>query len=506
MPYIFNHLRSRKAYDQSILTPTTLPALPLLAVMPLFNFKYTPGPDGCEDLEKYRPGGYHPAIIGDEFLDGRYYIVHKLGSGGSAVVWLARDQDKDRLVALKILTAESSQHGRELKTHQYLQEKCDHLDKVPIAPLRDHFRVSGINGEHTCLVFDVLGPNIASLKTFGQEFKVRPETLRVLVSEVVEGLLRLHEEGIALGDITPYNMLFCINGIDSWTDEQVYETFGYPEDDLVTLYRPFNPSTATIEDRIPKPAFDGHAPEAVFLPLEFLPTVTGLVQPMIRFIDLGEAFEIDAPPTSNEVGVNINYSAPELYHNRFPTKEIDIWGLACTIFELRTGRQLFSAGFRGSVGALKDNVATLGPMPNGWMISLIELGVSETMLQYHSGSRASLRQRLRAVGKLKKWHFKTYEQRRQRYGEQQNYRLDPEVFERMISCFNRPPSRFSSTELRSFHNLLSRMLKYHPENRISVAEILVHPWVRKQIKGRKGRAWLVRYDPGRDFAEDSEED
>lgn len=44
-----------------------------------------------EDLEDYRPGGYHPVNIGDDFNEGRYMIVRKLGWGHFSTVWLARD-------------------------------------------------------------------------------------------------------------------------------------------------------------------------------------------------------------------------------------------------------------------------------------------------------------------------------------------------------------------------------------------------------------------------------
>ena len=44
-----------------------------------------------EDLEDYRPGGYHPVSIGDEFNQGRYRVVRKLGWGHFSTVWLARD-------------------------------------------------------------------------------------------------------------------------------------------------------------------------------------------------------------------------------------------------------------------------------------------------------------------------------------------------------------------------------------------------------------------------------
>lgn len=45
-----------------------------------------------EALHRYRPGGYHPVHLGDEFDDGRYSITHKLGWGGYGTIWLALDR------------------------------------------------------------------------------------------------------------------------------------------------------------------------------------------------------------------------------------------------------------------------------------------------------------------------------------------------------------------------------------------------------------------------------
>lgn len=44
-----------------------------------------------EDWEDYVKGGYHPVHIGDEFSDGRYVVVRKLGWGHFSTVWLAKD-------------------------------------------------------------------------------------------------------------------------------------------------------------------------------------------------------------------------------------------------------------------------------------------------------------------------------------------------------------------------------------------------------------------------------
>lgn len=45
----------------------------------------------CEWVEDYRPGGYHPVVLGDVFKNGRYKVIRKLGEGSYLTVWLAHD-------------------------------------------------------------------------------------------------------------------------------------------------------------------------------------------------------------------------------------------------------------------------------------------------------------------------------------------------------------------------------------------------------------------------------
>ena len=46
---------------------------------------------GLEWIEKYRPGGYHPIIIGDSLKRGQYKIIRKLNFGSYSTVWAAKD-------------------------------------------------------------------------------------------------------------------------------------------------------------------------------------------------------------------------------------------------------------------------------------------------------------------------------------------------------------------------------------------------------------------------------
>jgi len=67
--------------------PPTPPARPVKANEWRFQTISSP----CEWVEDYRPGGYHPVHLGDDFNNGQYKVIRKLGEGSYSTVWLCRD-------------------------------------------------------------------------------------------------------------------------------------------------------------------------------------------------------------------------------------------------------------------------------------------------------------------------------------------------------------------------------------------------------------------------------
>lgn len=154
--------------------------------------------EDVENVEKYVPGGYHPVDIGDQLgpVGGNhcYTVVHKMGFGGFATVWLTRCSRDKQYYALKILTADLPQsQGKDLTILQYLKDNG--FEHPHVVKLRESFEVSGPNGTHTCLVLPALGP---SLDHSAKE-ALAPVMRFKICQQIASGVAALHERGICHG-------------------------------------------------------------------------------------------------------------------------------------------------------------------------------------------------------------------------------------------------------------------------------------------------------------------
>lgn len=156
--------------------------------------------DDVENLEGYRPGGYHPIKLGDELCQGRYRIVHKLGYGTFSTVWLARDSTADKYVALKVVTATASERGSESQVLKKIyQNNPLHPGQQFISSLLDNFSIRGPNGSHSCLITEILGPSVSEVKESFDCDLLPLDIARKVTVQLALGLADIHSCGIIHG-------------------------------------------------------------------------------------------------------------------------------------------------------------------------------------------------------------------------------------------------------------------------------------------------------------------
>ncbi|XP_032574894.1 SRSF protein kinase 3 isoform X9 [Drosophila sechellia] len=168
-----------------------------------------------EDASQYCRGGYHPVVIGDIF-DNRFRVVRKLGWGHFSTVWLCRDLKDEKYVALKVV--KSAPHyietaADEIRLLEAIRD-ADPMDvkRERIVRLMNHFTVRGVNGMHTCLVFEALGCSLYKLIVKNNYQGLAIAQVRNIIRQVLEGLDYLHSKcSIIHTDIKPENILLVID-------------------------------------------------------------------------------------------------------------------------------------------------------------------------------------------------------------------------------------------------------------------------------------------------------
>ncbi|TRM59015.1 kinase-like protein [Schizophyllum amplum] len=323
------------------------------------DFHYYSIPEGLvEEVTRYEPGGFHPVVIGDiiEGYAGHYRIMHKLGFGTYATVWLAQRIDQSRgFVALKITT--SGDQGHREADMLDAAAAAARADSEPsnILTSLDKFQVHGPNGTHAVLVTEVVAP----LTSLG--FRHQPPRWRKLVAYgLVKALIQLHEAEVVHGDLHLGNVGLAMPQLAEQNPDDVMQDIYHCE---ITLVLPRNPINQT-------PSLPPYVLEPCKLGM-YYHQIAGSADPQPKLYDFGNARRFGESPSGYNACA-IEACPPEVAYARAvdgifsPPVEppADIWALGTAIFELLAAFTPFRG--LGSVGLPEYMARMAGHVPAQW--------------------------------------------------------------------------------------------------------------------------------------------
>ncbi|KAK7441002.1 hypothetical protein VKT23_016783 [Stygiomarasmius scandens] len=385
--------------------------------------------DEVEDISRYVAGGYHPVKLGDILKSNtvHYRILHKLGRGSFATVWLARTlgdtySSPDRLVALKICVADTNA-DHEIEVHSRLPP----TEGQHVLPILHKFSLHGPNGTHVIIVYDVLG-SITDTPDL-----IRKQA-RQICRQIVQGVAFLHNHGVTHGDIHTGNIGIRLPTLEKHSEDDILNYFGPPEISPILTRQPLPQA-----DALP-PYLTPSIPLACYFKERDALFAESSLQ--VEIIDLGSAQTVDEFPCLSCTPAAV--CAPEIMFKRVALKTnglatfaSDIWSLACTLYEIVFGTRTFYSAFPND-SLLVDMARLCGEIPLEWSTYWESIPQLKCLNGTISQTTADV-----------------------------NWKSQLDYFER---------NQATGDNLAQFIELLRDMLKMDPVTRPSAVEVLRHPW------------------------------
>ncbi|KAG8156637.1 hypothetical protein KVR01_013428 [Diaporthe batatas] len=281
-----------------------------------------------ENLSRYEPDGYHPVHLGDLFKEG------------------LSNRRQHQWVSLKILTAAETE-SREAQMLRALQKDSSIQHVVR---LLDSFVHAGPNGNHQCLVLELLGPSVGYVVSC--EYNEPGERLEVaailrITKQLLQALASLHKAGYAQGDVSARNIAFTASCFEDCSEERLTEIIGPPKTEEL---RPVDGEP--LKDSLPKYLVESTRWD------DWLEEDNE----DICLIDWGQAFARGAEPA--KIAQPFGLNAPETVFTPHIDYRIDLWRAGWIIYFLIFSQKPFLAyGIDGLIGNMIDFIEEL---PTEW--------------------------------------------------------------------------------------------------------------------------------------------
>ena len=148
-----------------------------------------------------------------DLVGNRYEIIEKIGDGGMATVYKARDTVLNRKVAVKVLKEEYAHDQEFIKRFQIEAQSAASLSHVNIVSIYD---VANENDLHYIVMELIDGKTLKEwIKERG---KIEWTQAVEIASQIASGLAQAHKNHIIHRDIKPHNIIMTKDGVAKITD------------------------------------------------------------------------------------------------------------------------------------------------------------------------------------------------------------------------------------------------------------------------------------------------
>lgn len=393
----------------------------------------------AEDPHDYLRGIYFPVELRSTFKCGRYLVLHKLGWGGYATVWLAKDTLDGSNVALKIIRKDVRTHEldimRHLRDSSIAHANVTHPGRRFVVKLLDDFEISA---SHRCLVLEVMGRSIASRAEEFAGDRLPANMAREVTYQVALGLDYLWKCRVAHGDLHGGNVLFAAPATSTLAEEQIKYYLGEPE-------------LGSVQRLDGDPLSEPSVPPYLVRPRTF----RGCNEE-IRIVDLGAAFFHDTPP--KELHTPLHMHAPEALFNQPLSPFVDLWSMGCLLYEAMTGRSFISSMFADRFSTIEEIQSHIGPAPVGWI----------------NGLDDTVRKRINDGASLRSIALDRY--LRLAYDQDDAALIEADEDDYPIEEYEKAKGELTDAELAALSVTLSSLLTYEPTSRNTPDALLRSPW------------------------------
>lgn len=304
---------------------------------------------------------YADKDMGDEFhgmiLDNRYILLHKIGSGGFASVWLSyymNDPNKQYYYAIKVQDPDNYDEGKlEVETF----EKIAKIKSEYLINMIEHFKFKPVNSKKyaICMVFELMACSLYQLIRRGKyKNGLHLDTIYNITMQIIKGLKDIHEKlQIIHTDIKPENILikgyekkikYIIDEVDKYNLTNMYKDILDNEKNNFTLSLKKNKNIKKMKN-IAKNKMKSAVIQIMDEIIQETDSDKELETDDITNIkvvisDFGSILNLNDYNNKAEVQTRY-YRAPEIVLQCGFTEKCDVWSLGCTIYEILTGDILF---------------------------------------------------------------------------------------------------------------------------------------------------------------------